>query len=238
MKKNKQHYLSTVLKRLMTECNIDDAKLSETTGVPFTTIARMRSNIKANPTASSLRPLASYFGISISQLLGDEPLSTAHLLSENTTSRQIPLISWQRAAAWADDNDIKHKDICNWLSIDLPLSPKSFAVTIENRGFGQPFNAGNILIIDPSATPTSKDYVLLQLRAREEICLKEIIFDGDHTYLKSVNPELTQASPLSKDYKLIGVVIELRQRYHTDSFTKLKPTLESSFKLDQVECIE
>ena len=85
----------------MTECEIDDAKLAKETRVPLTTIARMRACTTANPTASSLRPLSQYFGISISQLLGDEPLPIDHASGdqEESTAKisRVPLISWKHA---------------------------------------------------------------------------------------------------------------------------------------------
>ena len=66
--------LGDVLSLLMTECDIDDAKLSREVSIPASTISRMRLNPDANPTASTLRPIAKFFSVSISQLLGDEPL--------------------------------------------------------------------------------------------------------------------------------------------------------------------
>ena len=70
----KTHQLSQILKRLMTTHPINDLRLSQATGVPSTTIARLRASREANPTISSLRLIASFFGVSIGQLLGDEPL--------------------------------------------------------------------------------------------------------------------------------------------------------------------
>ena len=69
----KKHQLSQTLERLMATRTINDIRLSQATGVPSTTIARLRTNSEANPTVSSLRPIARFFGVSISQLLGDAP---------------------------------------------------------------------------------------------------------------------------------------------------------------------
>ena len=69
------HVLGEQLASLMHKHHIDDAELSKATGIPASTISRMPLNSNANPTAASLRPIARFFNISISQLLGDEPLS-------------------------------------------------------------------------------------------------------------------------------------------------------------------
>jgi transcriptional regulator with XRE-family HTH domain len=70
--RNEAHNLSKILSKLMEENGIDDAILARNTGVPAATIARLRANPKANPTASTLRPLAKFFNLSVSQLLGDD----------------------------------------------------------------------------------------------------------------------------------------------------------------------
>lgn len=226
-----KHQLNKVLKRLMVECDIDDAKLAQATNVPFTTIARMRANSGANPTASSLRPIAKHFGISISQLLGDEPLSPERLFiaskEENHTATRVPLIPWTKILQWAHTDKLNHDDIQGWLSVDLPLSATSFAVKIENSAFGDRFKDNMTLIVDPVITPHSGDIVLIKTNSDPNVLLKEILFDGQLIYLKSVNPELTQAITLEEPYQHCGVIVETRQILHTKSFDKVKRTVTS-----------
>lgn len=221
-----RHQLNKVLKRLMTECDVDDAKLAHATGVPFTTIARMRSNPQANPTSSSLRPLAKYFAISISQLLGDEPLSPDRLAKSARekagAATRIPVIQWGKISAWIHQGKEKSNDIHGWLSVDLPLSATSYAVTIENTAFGPQFPKNAHLVVDPTVAPKSGDFVLIQPNDEPNILLKEILFDGQLAYLKSVNPELKQTITLAEPYKLCGVVVERRKTLHTESFIDIK----------------
>ena len=100
--------LQEVLSFLMVEGDIDDASLSRETGIPASTISRMRLNTEANPTASTLRPIAKYFSISISQLLGDEEIPKDRLPGQQNpsqfTSARMPLISWGNVSNWLHDN--------------------------------------------------------------------------------------------------------------------------------------
>ena len=220
------HKLNQVLKRLMTECEIDDAKLAKETRVPLTTIARMRACQTANPTASSLRPLSQYFGISISQLLGDEPLPIDHAAGNkeaaSTKVSRVPLISWKHARSWTSSKSLPKHDIKGWITSDLPLSPMSYALTIENNAYGHIFRPNTVLIVDPSIPPTSTDFVVIQAGDEDNVILKEIIFDGEDIYLKSVNPELTRTLLLKEPYNYCGVVMESRYIHHEHNPAKVE----------------
>lgn len=231
-----EHQLNRVLKRLMTECDMDDGKLAQVTGVPFTTIARMRANPQSNPTASSLRPIAKYFEISISQLLGDEPLSPERLIkssnSKDIHSTRIPLIEWDKINAWINNNRGQHDDIHGWVSVDLPLSATSFAVRIENSAFGDTFSQNAYLVVDPSLKPQSGDYILIKANDDPNILLKEILFDGRMTYLKSVNPEFKQTIKLEEPYEYCGLVVERRKVLHTANFANVRKRSNQSTNVE------
>lgn len=231
-----KHQLHVVLKRLMVECGLDDLRLADATGVPFATIARMRSNPEANPTASSLRPIAKYFGISISQLLGDERLSperlTCALIEKDIAPNRVPLIHWHKITNWIFDYKSGFNDILGWVSVDLPVSINSYAVRIEHSGFGHRFPQQAILIVDPKImSPQSGDIVFIKLSHDPIVLLKEIIMDGQ-IYLKSVNPELKDIMALSEEpYQLCGTVVESRKVLHTDSFSDSKYFNKQSIEL-------
>lgn len=229
-----KHQLNTILKRLMVECDLDDIRLASVTGVPFTTIARMRSNPKANPTASSLRPLAKHFGISISQLLGDEPLAPDRLtqtsLEKIVLPTRVPIIAWDKIINWTFNHNSQFEDIKGWVSVDLPTSASSYAVKIENSAFGPGFPQNAILVADPRATPQSGDFILIKLHNDPNILLKEILLDGQAVYLKSVNPELKHTVTPSEPYKLCGTIVEIRKILHTESFSDIKHRSKQQFE--------
>lgn len=238
-KRESGHRLNRVLKRLMTECEIDDSGLAKATQVPLTTIARMRASPTANPTASSLRPLSRYFNISISQLLGDEPLPLDRPVPDDVgvATVKVPLISWKQAVEWTRTKALFKCEIKNWIiSGDLQLTPMSYALEIENNAYGDLFRPGTILIIDPGVPPVSNAIVVMQLGQDYEdaLVLKEILLDGDSIYLKSINPELARTLPLEQPYQYCGVVMQSIYVHHRHNPARVEVAARRLLTVDKV----
>lgn len=210
-----KHGLQNILSVLMEECDIDDAQLSRETGVPASTISRIRLNSNANPTASTLRPISKYFSISINQLLGDEPLPTNRLPGTHNptyyTTARMPIIEWYWIESWIENRGegIKEK-LRNWISTEKEVGPNAFALIIPTDSFGLAFRKGSTIIIDPAKSPHDNDLILVQANGENDIILKQFLVDGKDVYIRSVNPEIKNIVPLERTYKIIGVVIETR----------------------------
>ena len=210
-----KHDLRDILSLLMDECDIDDAQLSRETGVPASTISRMRINSNANPTASTLRPISKYFSVSISQLLGDEALPKDRLPGVHNptdyTSSRMPVIQWDWIASWMDNQcePIKSK-LRHWISTEKEVSCKTFALLIPTNSFGLAFRKGSTIIVDPARAPLDGDLILIQDGKKDNILLRQFLIDGNERYLRSVNPEIKKIESLSMKHKIIGVVIETR----------------------------
>jgi transcriptional regulator with XRE-family HTH domain len=68
--------VAEILTMLMAREGLSDNELAERTGIPQPTISRIKNGDSRDPRDSTLRPLAKYFRLSISQLRGDVPLPT------------------------------------------------------------------------------------------------------------------------------------------------------------------
>lgn len=208
------HVLGVLLNTLMEECDIDDIGLSKQTGVPASTISRMRINPNANPTAATLRPIAKFFDISISQLLGDEPLPSDRITGTHNptpfTAAKIPVITWKSAEQWQDGNYVVDNLAINWITTERSVSKNTFAVVVPTDSFGPAFRKGSLLICDPETELKDGDLVLVKFKVENEILFRQLIKDGSDTYIRSVNPELKSIRPLVGDYKLLGIVDEIR----------------------------
>ena len=66
--------VSEILNSLMVRERLTDNELAARTGIPQPTISRIRSGESRDPRDSTLRPLAQYFRLTVSQLRGDMPL--------------------------------------------------------------------------------------------------------------------------------------------------------------------
>ncbi|MDS4030393.1 MAG: helix-turn-helix transcriptional regulator [Candidatus Contendobacter sp.] len=66
--------VSEILSILMAREGLTDNELAARTGVPQPTISRIKSGESRDPRDSTLRQLADYFRLTVSQLRGDVPL--------------------------------------------------------------------------------------------------------------------------------------------------------------------
>jgi len=225
-----EHGLREVLSQLMLECDIDDASLSRQTDVPASTISRMRLIPEANPTAATLRPIAKFFDISISQLLGDEPLAKERLPGTHNpiqyTASLMPVIEWGWVDAWVENKTMPsdHSNV-KWISSEHKVGEKAFALTIPTETFGLFLRKGSIILMDPTQTPKDGDIILFRTPGEKSIFLRQVLIDGNNYYIRSINPELKGIEPLGKDYRLLGVLVETRFSPQEDRATNsLKTT--------------
>ncbi|MCC7219330.1 MAG: helix-turn-helix transcriptional regulator [Candidatus Contendobacter sp.] len=68
--------VAEILTTLMVRAGLSDNELADRTGIPQPTISRIKNGNSRDPRDSTLRPLAEYFRLSVSQLRGDVPLPT------------------------------------------------------------------------------------------------------------------------------------------------------------------
>ena len=66
--------VSEILTKLMARQQLTDNELADRVGIPQPTISRIKNGDSRDPRDTTLRPLADYFGLTISQLRGDMPL--------------------------------------------------------------------------------------------------------------------------------------------------------------------
>lgn len=230
-----EHGLGKILTGLMLECDIDDATLSRQTGIPASTISRMRLNPNANPTTTTLRPIAKFFDVSISQLIGDESISKDRLPGTHFpisfTLNRIPILEWNWVMEWIGNNISDFKDkLNNWISTEKEISDKSFALVIPTDSFGIAFRKGSLIISDPNIKPKDGDLALLTLEEDKNILLRQILKDGNDIYLRSINPEIKGTHLISEKHEFLGTIVETRFSLQDQTRTVLEP--KSAVKLN------
>lgn len=228
MAEENTHGLCNVLAHLMKECDIDDASLSRQTDIPASTISRMRLIPEANPTAATLRPIAKFFDVSISQLLGDEPLSQNRIPGTSNpisfTSSMIPVIDWNLIPEWIENKKTPTNNAIKWIPSEQKVGEKTFGLIIPTETFGLFLRKGSTILVDPDQVPKDGDIVLLKIPREDSIFLRQILVDGNNYYVRSVNPELKSIEPLKNDAKFFGVVVETRFSLQESRVTSIMST--------------
>lgn len=190
-----------VLSDLLKKFNLNALELERMTGVPSSTIYRLLKNKGGNPTIDVLKKLSSFFQITVSQLIGEEPIGLT----------QVPLISPYDIYEFTHSNNLIKENIKS-IPIDFPVSDKCFA-TVSQDSMMEPFILVNsIVIIDPKKEPSNKDFILLIENQKTLPKIRQVIFDGNDVYLKALNSNYSIELKKYKknDYIFAGILIQYR----------------------------
>lgn len=229
MNTNEKNKLSIILTNLMNECELDDVKLSKHINIPVTTIARLRTLQSSNPTASTLRPIAQFFNITIDQLLGDHPLPIDRLPGThnpaNYTSSLIPILDWEDIVAFLKNkHDFMKGKLLQWISSEYNFSENAFALTIPTDNFSLFLKNGSQILIEPEKGIKNGELGLFATNVKTIATIYQVLMEENDIYIKSINPEIKSVKPLPEDIIFLGSIIEVRfalQQNKVNQFSEL-----------------
>ena len=159
---------------------------------------------------TTLLPIASFFGISINQLVGLEPIpaDTQGYLEQKMHWLKVPIITWQETIHWSDYTSLEFSN--NFVCTEVDVGKKPYALTVNDDDWmSSGILKNSILIINSEMIPTHKDYAVVYKSGLQIPTLKQVIIDEDKICLKSLNPYFS-AIPLDNEHKFLGVVIQIR----------------------------
>lgn len=200
---------------LIEACGIDARELAFETGLPASTISRLRSNTNTgSPNLSSLIPIANFFRISLSQLIGEEPINQAiygTFKPNKITKFPIPILCSENIIDFLVHNipvDAPSIDV------DIAVSEKSFAYFLQGNAMEPQFPDKTLLIIDPEITLENLDHVLVIPEGKATPIFRQILIDGDEKYLQTLNPKFNEFTKFNdQTYRLLGVMIQSRKNF-------------------------
>lgn len=194
---------------LMSDVHLSAEELSRRIGLPASTIKKIRSRSDTNPTLSTLIPIAQYFSLSVSQLIGDEPFPAARIKGTYKPNTQIlsqlPLISWEDAITWPEQNI----QIISTVTTECIYDQNAYALLIEEDNF-ENLAKGTVLLIDPKLKPAHRDFIIVYKLGQQAPTLKQALFDDGEIYLKPLISGY-KMSLLTSEYKCLGIVIEYKK---------------------------
>lgn len=202
------------ISKLMESCGIDATELAEQTGLPNSTISRLRSSSpECSPNLSSLIPIADFFCISISQLIGEEPINKIHTkFKPNKIKRSyIPVLNSETILQYLNSKDEIETPL---VSIDHSVSEKTFAYFLQGNAMEPHFPDKSLLIIDPSLEIENLDHILVIPSGKKLPIFRQVLIDGEEKYIRALNPAFNEFIKLTPDsHTIIGVMIESRRNF-------------------------
>ena len=151
--------LSINLGKLLRNANISENELARRTGIAQQIINRILSGENKNPKLSTLNPLANYFMISISQLIGDELIDdrkNAQLY--HLVGHEIPIIDYKLLEIKSINELLTQKN--EKILVDSSLSGATiFAVRMHGDSMDPKFPEGTILIFEHNKEALNGDFL-------------------------------------------------------------------------------
>lgn len=224
-----QNKFGQILTKLMKECYLDDASLSKKVDIPVPTIARLRNSSNPNPTIATLEPIASFFNISIDQLIGRSELPSTRVPGTYNEVKEVstflPVIPWNEINFFLSNKSVIKQNFIKWAPTELKVADKSFFTKVTTDSFGLTLKKNSFLLITNDCNYKDGDLVILKKKNKEVIVPQQIVCDSDITYIKSTNPEIKGTKVLTNDYEVLGKIIEVRFNLSESSETaKVNPS--------------
>ncbi|WP_342220011.1 helix-turn-helix transcriptional regulator [Rickettsiella endosymbiont of Miltochrista miniata] len=207
-----KHTLNNTLEYLIKKWGVNINQLHKHTGIPLSTLKRLRLNKENNPTLASLAPIANYFSVSLDQLIGREALPKKN--NKKLSGLTLPLIHWKDILDTPKNR--YYLAFSSLLIRDISLNENSYGLVIKDKNTNN-FLAGSLLVIDPSLKGRNRDFIIVHKKGMSKPKLMQKIIYENKAYLKNLNnnSEIIKFSDL---YKILGVVIQIRMNYKKSKF--------------------
>ena len=210
----KYEKLGSILKKLLFQKDMRSVDLARAVNLPPPTIHRLITGKSTRPHDSSLNPIADFFGVTPDQLLGVAPLDSEEEKDTKTSPtvagfQTIHLLTWESLAFPKAERKAQ-----NYIAVGN-MSGESFALTMPDFSMEPLFDKGCTLIFDPLVKPSDRSYVLIKTVGSGTYIFRQLLIDGDHRYIKSLNPDISASSMrlLNSEDEIIACLVETRSNF-------------------------
>lgn len=220
-------FLQTNLEYLLHARRTNPSRLQQEEGIPQPTVHKILKGRSTNPRHDTLKKLADWAGVTVSDLVEKDLRNTTTTTRDNTqdlnpqpydnntsripkNARTVPIISTVQAGNWREA--VEH-GVLGYVMTFLDLSEQIFALRVEGDSMEPDFKPGDTLIIDTLVSPRPGGYVVA-LNARGEASFKKYRPRG----VDALGEEIFELVPLNPDYapmhsdreqiSIIGTVVE------------------------------
>lgn len=101
-----------------------------------------------------------------------------------------PLLSWVQAGAWTETHKGYVPDYdTELLPCPVRCSRKTFVLKVRGISMEPRFREGDLIFVDPEVSPAHGKFVVVLLEDSNETTFKQLVVEGEHQYLKALNPD-------------------------------------------------
>lgn len=196
--------LADNLKKLMEKANISEHELSRKTKVAQPIINRILNGENLNPKLLTLKPLADYFIITVSQLIGEQDIQNTwegYTNSNHDGWSEVPIKNWKKAAIV---NPSVRKSILN----ESVVTNTAFGIYILNDEMEPLVPKNSVVIVEPSIKPMPGDLIALKSKSNNTIIRNYFNIKNQHFIISSRNKEKLREIE-NPELAILGTVIRI-----------------------------
>lgn len=188
------------------EIKLSPAALARKLGIPTNKITRILNGDVTDPKASTLLQIASYFEITIEQLMGLEPILPQGEYGELVASQRVPVFEISHS-----ERQQTPKEWYRWA--ENSIEGDYYALSIDTDLYEPTFPKNSLLIINPDLKPEDRSFVVVRTKTTPSHCtIKKYVIDGNQIYLYPINPKLSVEIYDEVLYTISGVILEVHQK--------------------------
>lgn len=168
---------------------------------------------RTEPTLANLLIFCEMAGVTPNDLISDEPYMEdieTNIIPFKARGNHVPLISYVQAGEFTETIDNFHpNDAEEWIERAVPGS-NIYALKVIGESMTSPngqlpsFLEGQILHVDPDLATVCGDFIIARVKGKSEANFKQLKYDGDTPYLKSLNPNF---KPIFGEFAILGKVV-------------------------------
>jgi len=186
------------------ENKLTPAALARALGIPTNKITRILNGDVTDPKASTLLQIASYFGISIEQLLGLDSIVREGEYEQQAATQMLAIYEFSKP-------DQVTKEWYRWAYNEI--DGEYYVLAIDTDLYEPTFPQNSLLIVNPDIIPEDRSYVVVKGADSPQYCsIKKYVLEGDQIYLYPINPKLPIEVFDKKLHVIAGVILEVHQK--------------------------
>jgi transcriptional regulator with XRE-family HTH domain len=213
---NRKHSsLADRVSYLIKKEGIYEAEFARKTGIKQQLCNQILRGQTENPRLETLTKLASFFNVTVGQLIGTESLERSPYGFQVSA---VPLLEWNHVTDWVEKAKLPESDNNSgafiWMSSDLPSERRGYAIR-SNPILEPYFDRNAILLVDPSLEYQAGHFIVASLKSStspgsKTITVRRLVEELGDKFLNSIVPGIPSIQ-VNTQVQLLGTVVEVRQ---------------------------
>jgi SOS-response transcriptional repressor LexA len=187
--------------------------LAKRTKIPQPTLFRWMVGAAREPRQSSLKPLAEFFGIAVSDLM-ERDIETGEIKTEVANYKlrsEVHVLPMEMIKKYPEDlNSGEYVPFLDEVPVmEAKVSRNAFAIIVKGDAMAPLMPEGARLIVDPFRPAVHGDFIVVAEPSTHFPIIRKMVEEGGYTYLQPENSKYDTIK-LDVEPQIFGVIAEMQ----------------------------